>query len=101
MGNQSTRNTLKSELNPDQESLATFENKITRAASQGMQWIETSSEVMDIMFISKERGYPHGYAIYRGIKVCEYGKTGEIEQAMAISCDEKLGLYKPIQYIPT
>jgi len=92
-------NTLKDELNPHFDDLSSFENKITRAlaikrnASEDV-WVETSKKVMDLMF-GGVSGYPYGYGIYRGVKVCEFGQIKECEKKMNESMEEKLGMNKP------
>lgn len=63
-----------------QETYSQFKDKIDLATIRNEEWVETSPEIIQYF-------NPHGlngsnYFVYKGIKVCEFGKSEEIQDKM-------------------
>lgn len=67
------------------DTLNDFEAKIARAQMDQSEWVETTKKVIGYFNRKGMNGAEH--FLYKGIKVCEYGKTEAIEA----KADEDLG----------
>lgn len=54
----------------------------------GDEWVETSPEI--VTYFNKKGMNGSDYFIYKGIKVCEYGKCMAILEREAVTMDERL-----------
>lgn len=60
---------------------ADFEAAISLCKSEGIEWYETSKDVIDL-YQPKGLG-TSGFFIYKDIKVCEHGQAAKLEDALA------------------
>lgn len=61
----------------ERETTMMFMDKIETAIIDGEDWVETSPELC--RHYNKKGWGPNDYFIFRNIKVCEYGKSAEIQ----------------------
>ena len=64
----------------ERETTMVFMDKIDRAIIEGDEWVETSPEIVG--HYNKKGMGALPYFIYRGVKVCEYGKSEQIQNAL-------------------
>ena len=60
---------------------ADFEASISLCKSEGIEWLETSKDVIEL-YQPKGLGTA-GFFIYKDIKVCEHGKAADLEEELS------------------
>lgn len=71
---------------------AEFEQSITLAKSEGIEWLETDLETIKL-YISEEKlnkSLPKGYFIYKDVKVTTPGNAEKIEAELNIPMSERM-----------
>lgn len=63
--------------NDVKETLGQFLTRIAEAKVLGHEWLETTPEII-AQIMPKGTG-PAGYFVYQNVKVCEHGKSQQIE----------------------
>lgn len=81
-------------LDPDNETVSSFENKVATAAMAGDESVETSSKIIDLVMRGKP-WTPPGYIIYKNVKVYPTGQTGAIEARESVQLGQRLLGDKP------
>jgi len=81
-------------IDPDNETVSTFENKIATAAMSGEESIETKPEIIDLIMRGRPWS-PPGYIVYKSIKVYPIGMTEIIEKRESIQLGQRLLGDKP------
>lgn len=83
-----TQNTLNSLEKQEHETINSFFDKIHRATIEGHEWVETSPEIINHY---NKSGLGHSeYFIYQNVKVCEYGKSEELQKGLSRQLGEIL-----------
>lgn len=70
------------------DTLNSFEVKCLTAKNNGQEWVETTPEIIALM---QPRGLGGSkFFCYKGVKVCEFGKSEEIQAECDIPMGKKL-----------
>lgn len=76
-------------INTEDETLGEFVGKHAAAQAQTQEWVETSKKNMNSLMEPKK--WEHiGYFCYKGVKVCPFGKTEEIELAQSKTVHDRM-----------
>lgn len=80
-------------IDPDQvddtrETLSTFLAKVDQAKLEGLEWVETTPEI--IRYYNRKGLNGAKFFIFQGIKVCEQGQSEAIDEEMNTPLSEKL-----------